>query len=74
MASLSQNKKAEIKRDQNWQCDLCGKSIKHGGHIHHKDRNPQNNSRSNLIAICAGCHRKMTARTPNPYKEKPRWI
>jgi 5-methylcytosine-specific restriction endonuclease McrA len=57
---VSKKQKDDIKRDQDWKCALCGASIKHGGHIHHKDRDKTNNSLSNLIAVCAKCHHKIT--------------
>jgi hypothetical protein len=70
MAGLSQKMKDDIKREQGWKCALCGKSIKHGGHIHHKDRDNTNNNRGNLIAVCAADHKKITPTTKNPLKEK----
>jgi len=41
-------------------CQICGKEEnKEKGiylTIHHKDRNPANNSASNLIVLCPECH------------------
>ncbi len=37
-------------------CDHCGATEKL--HIHHEDRNPANNSPSNLMTLCASCHLK----------------
>jgi hypothetical protein len=57
-----------VKRGQGWRCGnkKCpygkgGKpaSIKSGGQIHHKDGNPDNNKISNLVALCAKCHRQI---------------
>jgi 5-methylcytosine-specific restriction endonuclease McrA len=64
---LSKKQKDAQKRKGEWKCQLCGHSIKSGGHIHHKDRNPNNNNPSNLIAVCAKCHRKIT---PTPKGKK----
>jgi len=35
-------------------CELCGKNK--GLIVHHKDKNPENNERSNLIKVCKRCH------------------
>ena len=35
------------------------------GHIHHKDRNPENNDLQNLVLLCRGCHRSVH-RAPQP--------
>ena len=67
MSRLTKEQSDGIKRGQNWECKLCHKSIKHGGHIHHKDGNPNNNKIGNLIAVCATCHRRIT---PGKKREK----
>lgn len=36
-------------------CESCGDP---GAHVHHKDRNPGNNSPANLSRLCLPCHRK----------------
>jgi len=36
-------------------CQLCGTN-KRQLHLHHIDKNPSNNSKNNLIVVCAGCH------------------
>lgn len=38
-------------------CAVCGQM--EGLHIHHKDKNPNNNVMSNLIALCGVCHKKI---------------
>lgn len=38
-------------------CRKCGSRKLLG--IHHKDRNPANNSKENLITLCASCHTKL---------------
>jgi len=38
-------------------CQECGSTILVG--IHHKDRNPLNNSNENLVTLCASCHTKL---------------
>ena len=40
-------------------CEKCKKSLKGiKPHIHHKDKNPKNNKKSNLILLCPNCHSK----------------
>jgi 5-methylcytosine-specific restriction endonuclease McrA len=64
---VSKKQKDDIKREQNWECDFCHKSIKSGGHIHHRNHDNTDNRLSNLQAICAVCHRKVTpTRKPKP--------
>src|SRR5574341_873468 len=53
-------------------CEVCGKtSCKL--HVHHKDRNPANNSPANLQTLCVSCHR--LTHSPNymgtPLRPKP---
>lgn len=36
-------------------CHTCG-AMKVRLHVHHKDENPLNNERSNLVTLCASCH------------------
>jgi len=48
-----------VKQRAGWKCELCGEV--HGLDdvvltVHHRDGNPGNNRRSNLIALCARCH------------------
>ena len=52
---------ARYKKAQGWRCEHCG--VYCGGpgdqpllHVHHWDRNPQNNSSKNLVALCIQCH------------------
>jgi flagellar biosynthesis chaperone FliJ len=33
--------------------------------VHHKDFNPANNAKSNLLAVCWGCHRRLHAILPD---------
>lgn len=41
------------------ECEMCKKSLKGlKPHIHHKDKNPKNNKKSNLILLCPNCHSK----------------
>jgi len=45
-------------------CEICSKSLKELKEqgvwltVHHKDRNPQNNERKNLLVCCPRCHFK----------------
>jgi 5-methylcytosine-specific restriction endonuclease McrA len=69
MSRLAKEQSDLVKRGQGWKCRKCGKSIKSGGHIHHKDGNSKNNKISNLVAICAKCHREI----PTKKGEEPIW-
>lgn len=51
------------KAEQDFQCEKCGVSLKERAHrrllhVHHKNGVKTNNQYSNLIALCADCHRK----------------
>jgi len=55
--SVSQSYRAS----QNFTCESCQVDLsqhKHLLHTHHSDGNKRNNHRSNLMALCADCHRK----------------
>ena len=42
------------------ECEKCGSNLKGiRGHIHHKNRKPSDNSKSNLWLICNNCHAKI---------------
>ncbi len=43
-------------------CETCGK-MSNRLHVHHKDEDWSNNSPSNLMTLCASCHRR--AHSPN---------
>ena len=52
---------ARHKKARGWRCEHC--EVYCGGpgdqpllHVHHWDRNPQNNRSSNLVALCIQCH------------------
>jgi hypothetical protein len=38
-------------------CSTCGSTEKL--HVHHKDRNPENDDPSNLVTLCASCHLRL---------------
>lgn len=38
-------------------CEGCGTTV--GLHVHHKDRNPANNSPENLTTLCGSCHLRL---------------
>lgn len=40
-------------------CELCGLNEPAILEIHHKDRNPQNDSAENLLVICPNCHTRI---------------
>lgn len=40
-------------------CENCKKTLNGlRPHIHHKDKNPKNNKKSNLMLLCPNCHSK----------------
>jgi len=50
-----------VKDRDKWTCQHCGKTRKRWGnylHVHHIDGDKFNNSKSNLISLCANCHHK----------------
>jgi len=50
-------------------CQECGSTNLVG--IHHKDRNPLNNSNENLVTLCASCHTKLHWKEgKKPWKER----
>ena len=57
----------EVKDAAGWKCELCGQ--KHDPAtpgctltVHHRDRNPENNTPYNLVAACQRCHLSMEAK------------
>lgn len=54
--NLSEEQKEDTLLRFNRECVICG--AKEGLHIHHKDKNPQNNSPENLVVLCGVCHKK----------------
>jgi hypothetical protein len=60
----SNDKRRDITNDEkegiltyyNNECAIC--RAKEGLHIHHKDKNPNNNQNDNLIVLCGVCHKK----------------
>ena len=73
MSRLPKAQSDLVKRGQGWKCKRCGKSIKSGGHIHHKDGNPKNNRIGNLVALCAKCHQEISKRKKRGPIDKLIW-
>lgn len=48
--------KSRLIETRGMKCEVCGYSKYNILHIHHKDRNRQNNSFDNLELICPNCH------------------
>ncbi|KKL49448.1 hypothetical protein LCGC14_2315390 [marine sediment metagenome] len=46
-------------RMQNQNCHICGSKDEGTLETHHMDKNSKNNTPSNLITLCANCHRKL---------------
>ena len=59
-------------------CERCKKSLKGlKPHIHHKDKSPKNNKKSNLILLCPNCHSKQHLNdrpTNKPGTKREYWI
>lgn len=47
-------------------CEDCGTDERL--HIHHKDRNPANNTPANLAVLCSSCHQKLHWREDREYR------
>ena len=56
-----------VKREANNHCELCGHLNDFAsGHVltvHHRDGDPGNNARVNLVALCQRCHLSQQAAT-----------
>jgi len=60
-----------VKQQANWRCQCCNVQCYRPGEkaldhklvltVHHKDHIPANCERSNLIALCTGCHLRADA-------------
>lgn len=60
-----------VKNAAGWICEDCGKQCRRPGEpfdthrrtmsVHHRDHNPPNVDRSNLVALCSGCHLRLDA-------------
>ena len=54
-----------IKERAGWRCENCGHphdpQSRHVLTVHHLDLNPQNNSETNLVALCQRCHLSVQA-------------
>ena len=48
--------KLRLLKERGERCQRCGYSKIEILHVHHKDRNPNNNELSNLELICPNCH------------------
>lgn len=51
----------QVKEEAGWKCQRCWAPHTQGHPartltVHHKDRNPANCKKENLIALCARCH------------------
>ena len=56
--SFSKSLKQFIKTRDNYQCQVCSRKLykSKSAHVHHRDRNRQNNDQDNLILLCVPCH------------------
>lgn len=71
------NKRMQKAEQQNYKCEICGKTVLSGYHIHHKTyKNFMNESLSDLQFLCEDCHkevhRKKHERTAYGVKSKPK--
>ena len=52
-------------------CERCKNSLKGlKPHIHHKDKNPKNNKKGNLVLLCPNCHSKKHLKDKQKRKKK----
>lgn len=56
--SIPSNLQEQIFFRARGRCEMCG--VKAPLEIHHRDNNPANNDKNNLIALCPNCHAKLT--------------
>lgn len=71
------NKRIQKAEQQNYKCEICGKTVLSGYHIHHKTyKNFMNEPLSDLQFLCEDCHkevhRKKHERTAYGVKSKPK--
>lgn len=60
-----------ILADSGAKCQKCKKSLKGlKPHIHHKNHNPKDNKKGNLILLCPNCHSKVHRITKKPKTSK----
>lgn len=58
-----------VREAEGWKCRHCGvvlKNHKHLLHVHHSNGVKNDNSKGNLITLCASCHRLMPLHEKNP--------
>ena len=74
---LTFNEKLKILSDCNWTCNICGAQNKKSNdnnnddmHIHHKDKNLENNNKENLIVLCEDCYHKLHPRKFAMFEKK----
>lgn len=58
--SIPAKTKANLQKEINSICPLCGNEDVGHFQVHHIDENPSNNTFSNLLLICPTCHSKIT--------------
>lgn len=51
--------RAQILKVDNYECRICREQT--DLHVHHIDKNRSNNKKSNLVTLCAACHRGVHA-------------
>lgn len=60
---FSKRVKQKTLKEQDYQCYMCDEEISMKNcHFHHKDEDRSNNKSKNCIALCPGCHDKVTRR------------
>lgn len=70
---ISKAIRIRIARGQRWECGKCGTNISDMMFdVDHKNNNPNDNSISNLWALCLKCHRKKTIKKSKTNSKKKR--
>jgi len=65
--------KTNILADSGAKCQKCRKPLKGlKPHIHHKNHNPSDNRKGNLILLCPNCHSKMHRTSKPKMNKKPK--
>lgn len=53
MEILEATKREKILESAQFKCEICGEPAEH---VHHKDKNRQNDEPNNLMVLCRPCH------------------
>src|SRR5262245_16400399 len=72
--NFSESDKRETLRSKKYRCGRCNKGLKTGKiEFHHKDGNRCNANLRNCQALCKECHRSITSKDYNSYRNRTNW-